>query len=400
MKKINLLVILLLFAGYFSMAQQTACYKDVEYTLVSLKQVPKARTMMEEKCFPGNESNADVWLLRGNVFIRLHENEQDRYNKEPNKYVIRFPDAVVTANESFYKALELKKDIKPNAGLLGPKDGQVLSADIINNMAKDAFLKKDYNEAIKLYNLVVRSFKVDIKEYGIFLAYAYSDLADCYKAAGDDENYKKLLLEAAKLNVADPYIYLSIYDIYKQERDTVKCGEILTQARKIIPDSIAIDVKGYELDYFAMMGDSTKLINAAVAMYEQNKNNIEVIKLVSTHLINNKEYTLAREMIDAGLKLVPNDFDLTQLMGYAFNSEALDYFNKTEELKSLKKYTPALEYRDKYMETYKLALPWAEKAYQINAEDRDNNIMLQRIYVRLEMEVPAELKEKVDSYYR
>ena len=397
MKKIALFVVLFVFAGSLLIAQP-ACTKDVIYTLVSLKQIPKARKMMEENCFPGNESSADVWLVRGNVFIQLHEYELDRQS-DP-KYVVKWPDAIVIANESFYKAMELNKDIKPVTGLMGPKDGQVLSADPINKMALEAMKNENYAEALKLLNLVVRSYKVDPKEYALYLAYAYTDLATCHKAMGDEANYKKILLDAAKLNAPDPFIYLSIYDIYKQEKDTVKCGEILNQARKIIPDSLALDVKGYELDYLAMIGDTVKLKSAAINLFEQNKKNIEVITMVATHLINNKEYTLAEEMLQTGLTTAPNKFELNQLMGYRFNCEALDYVKLKEDKLNEKprKYTEAEAALNKSNEFFRLALPWAEKAYNINNDDRDNNIMLSRIYARLIMDIPAELNEKVNSY--
>ena len=396
MKKTLFTVTLCVFASYLLMAQPS-CTKDVEYTLVIQNEVPKARKMMEEQCFPGNESSPEVWLLRANVFIKLHQYEVDRKAKDA-KYAIRWPDAIITANESFYKALELKPDIKGTNALLDPKDGQLISAPIIHDLAAKAMEKKDYNEAIKLLNMVIRSYRVNPKENARYLGYAYIDLANCYKATGDEANYKKILLDAVKLNTGEPNVYLNLYDLYKQEKDTVKCGEILTQARKIIPDAEAINIKSTELDYFAMIGDTAKLKSAAIKMFEQYKTNVDVIILIATHLINTKDYSLAEEMIKTGLEMAPTDFDMNQLMGYRFYREALDYVKIMEELKTQKKYTPALEFRAKYMETFKLALPWAEKAYTINSEDRDNNKMLSEIYVRLEMEVPAELNEKVNSY--
>ncbi|MCL1850762.1 MAG: hypothetical protein FWF70_05090 [Bacteroidetes bacterium] len=400
MKKTFLFVTFLCFTSYLLIAQP-ACLKDVTYSLVSLKEVPKARKLMEENCFPGNESSADVWLVRGNVFIQLYDYEVERKNKD-SKYVIRWPDAIITANESFYKAVELNPNIKSSQGLLDAKDGQLLSATPIHNLAIEAMNNKDYAGAIKLLNMAIRSYRADMKGYAKYLGYAYIDLANCYKALGDDINCKKTLLDAAKLNVAVSDIYLSLYDIYKKENDTVKCSEILNQARKIIPDSLAIDVKGAELDYLAMIGDTAKLKAAAVKMFEQYIDNLEVINMVSLHLINIKEYLLAEEMINKGLEIAPNDFNLNQQMAYRYNCEALDYVKLREDKLNEKprKYAEAETALNKSLEIFKLVLPWAEKAYSINNEDRDNNVMLSRIYVRLDMEVPAELKEKVDSYFK
>jgi len=396
MKKSFLFVILIFLAGHFLMAQP-ACVKDVIYSLVSLKEVPKARKMMEEQCFPGNESSADVWLVRANVFIQLYEYELERKSKDA-KYVIRWPDAIIIANESFYKAIELNKDIKTPSGLFGPGDGQLLSAAPIHDMALDALDKKDYNEAIRLLNMVIRSYRVDPIGYADYLPYVYIDLANCYKAMGDDDNYKKILLDAAKLNLKLPHIYLNLYDLYKQENDTVKCGEILTQARKVIPDSLSINVKASELDYFAMLGDSTKLVNAAIKMFEQYKNNTEVINMVAGHLVNNKVYLLAEEIIKSGLAIAPDDFDLNQQMTYRYFYEAIDYDAIVNELKRLKKFIPAQEALEKFNEILGVAVVWAEKAYNVFKNDVQHNKMYGQILVRLVMPVPADLQEKLDSY--
>jgi len=398
MKKTFIFTILVLFAGQLVIAQP-ACIKDVVYTLVSLKEVPRARKMMEEQCFPGNESSPDAWLVRANVLIQLHEYELERNKKDP-KYSIRWPDAIVTANESFYKALELRPEIKAPLGLLDPKDGQLLSAHPISELAAQAMDRKDYAEAIRLLNLVIRSYKVDPKGYALYLAYAYLDLANSYRAMGDEANYKRILLDAAKLNVALPDIYLNLYDIYKQEKDTVKSGEILAQARKVIPDDLAIDVKGYELDYFAMIGDTGKLKEAALKMFEQYKDNPAVINIVAGHLVNNREYLLAEEVINAGLAIVPNDFDLTQQMAFRFYFEAIDWDNiKEAKLNERpRKFIEAEAALQKANEILETALVWVEKAYNINNEDIQNNIMYLRILVRLQHPIPEGLQEKVDSY--
>jgi tetratricopeptide (TPR) repeat protein len=398
MKKTFLFVIFI-FLSFHLLNAQPPCLKDVIYTLVYQEgQIPKARKMMEENCFPGNESSPDAWLVRANVFIQLYEYEIDRKNKDP-KYIIRWPDAIITSNESFYKAVELKQDISIDR-LIDPKEGQLLSAPPIHDLAAKAMDNKDFPEAIRLLNMVIRSYKADLKGHARYLPYVYIDLANCYKAMGDDANYKKILMDATKLNEPESIIYLKLYDVYKQENDTVKCGEILNQARKIIPDSLAIHVKTYELDYFAMTGDTAKLKTAAIKMYEQYKGDIDVINLVVAHLIYNKEYLLAQEMIEAGLEIAPDDFDLNQQMTYRYFYEAIDYDKIKEEKLNEKprKFIEAEAALNKANEILGVAVIWAEKAYNIEKNDVQHNKMYSQILVRLLMPVPEDLQEKIDSY--
>jgi len=397
MKKNLFFLILILFVTLSLFAQRPECLKSVTYALVTLKDVIAAKRDMD-KCFPGNEASADAQLVRGNVLLRYYYYESDRKERD-SKYQIRMPDAVVLANESFYKAIELKSDIKTDFGLIDPKEGQLLSADAIRILAAEAMNNKEYKEAIKLLNLVIRSYRVDPKGNAIFLAYAFLDMSYCYKILEDDVNYKKNLLDAAKLNMAVPDIYLGLYDIYKDEKDTVKCGEILTQARKVVPDSLSIDIKGYELDYFAMIGDTAKLKAAALKMYDQYKDNIEVIKIVAAYLVNNREYLLAENIINIGLEIDPNDFDILQQMTYRFFYEAVDYDNIKDERMKNKKYMEAKTYLEKANEILETAVIWAEKAYKIKQDDMKHNLMYSKILVRLNMlPIPEELQQKIDSY--
>jgi tetratricopeptide (TPR) repeat protein len=195
---------------------------------------------------------------------------------------------------------------------------------------------------------------------------------------------------------------LKIYDIYRQENDTVKCGEILNQARKLIPDSLAINVKGYELDYLAMIGDTAKLKIAAMKMFEQYKDNPAIINIIATYMVNNKEYSLAEEMINKGLEIDPESFELNNQMTYRFYNEAADYEKLKEDKlnERPRKYIEAEAALNKATEILRTAVIWAEKAYNIFQDDRQHNVMYRQILVRLEMLVPQELQEKVDSYYK
>jgi len=396
MKKSIPFVILILFASQCLIAQRPSCLNDPVYALVSLNDVPAAKRDID-KCFPGNENSPDAQLVRANILLKYYYYELDRKSRDP-KYQIKMPDAIVVANESFYKAIELKPDIKADFGLMDPKTGQLHSADEIRKLAAVALSNEKYQEAIKLLNLVVRSYRVDPKQNALYLGYAYLDLSYCYGKLNDAANNKKLLQDAAKLNVAVPDIYLGLYDIYKEEKDTVKCGEILIQARKVIPDSLSINIKGYELDYYAMIGDTAKLKTASLKMYEQYKNNIEVINIVAGYLVNNKEYLLAEEVINVGLAINPNDFDLLQQMTYRYFYEAIDYDNLKDEKLKIKRFLEAKPLLEKANEILGTAVVWAEKAYNVNQKDRKHNIMYRKILVRLDMPVSEELQQEVDSY--
>ena len=103
---------------------------------------------------------------------------------------------------------------------------------------------------------------------------------------------------------------------------------------------------------------------------------------------------------DIVVSIAPDDFDLNQQMAFRFFYEALDYDKMVETLKNERKFIPAKEALDRANEILETALIWIEKAYNINQNDRQHNIMYRQVLVRLLKPVPEELQEKVDSYYK
>jgi tetratricopeptide (TPR) repeat protein len=361
--------------------------------LIQFKNVPRAKNEID-KCFQGNELSADVWLVRGNVYIQYFEYELERQGKDP-RYKIRVPDAIIIANESFYRALELKSDIKPSPGLMGPVDGQLLTGEIISGLATQAMKNKDYAEAIRLLHLVTRSYRAST-DYARFLAYAYLDLAEAHRAIGDVENYKKFLFDAAKLNMPVPELFLNLYNLYLQENDTIKCGEVLAQARKLIPDNL--EIKGYELGYFAMTGDTVNLRIAAKAIFEETKTNVDGINFVVDYIV--REYLLAEEMIEVGLAIEPENFDLLRQMAYRYFYEAEDYDKIRDAMYAARpiRREEGKAAEDKRNELWEEGVVWAEKAYNINKDDIRLNRMYNYMLLRLQKEIPEDLKERIDSF--
>jgi tetratricopeptide (TPR) repeat protein len=394
MKKAFLFVTLIIFAGNMLTAQKQC----VENTVLSLgkKEITAAKREID-KCFPDYQSSAEIWLARATVYVQFYEFELDRKKRDP-KYVVKSPDALIIANESFYEAMVLKPDIKPTIGLFDPKEGQLITAEQISIMATTAMENKNYTEAIKLLNLVTRSYRVDPKGSALYLAYASLDIANCYREMGDEDNYKKTLLDAAKLNVPVRNIFLQLYNLYEKEQDTTKCGEVLAQARKLIPDDL--EIKGYELSYFAMLGDTTNLKIAAKAIFEQTKTNPDGIAFVVEYMVDNKEYLLAEEMIETGIAIAPDDFDLNLQMTYRYFYEAEDFEKiRDAKLNERPRNTEGAKVAEaKRDELWEKGVFWAEKAYNINKDDVKLNKMYNYMLLRLRKNVPEDLIEKIDSY--
>lgn len=374
-----------------------SCINDVSMYLIN-GQVSKARKTIDE-CVLGNENSAAVWMYRGNVYLKTFDNEIERSKKDPN-YVKKYPDAVWTAYESFLKAVSLDPKIKGSGAIFDPVTGQILCGGQLYNMGETAMNKGKYDDATKYFDAAAKCFKLDKQNPNLKsdLGLIYSQLAEMASKQNDKEGYKKALEDGVNAGTDMAYIYLALYDVYKAEKDTVACGKILAKAKTAVPQKDAADIYATELDYLAMTNQMDKLNEAADALGKQYAEQPAVLNLIASYLVNSNQFEKAEVFINKGLALDPNNFDLNQQMGYRYFFEALKYQGLIEEAQTNREWDKMKELRDTETAITEKAHEWVEKAYNLNKDDRQNNIMFQQLKVKLRKEVPAELKEKVDSY--
>lgn len=396
MKKITFLFL----TGMFllpSLFSQPSCVSDVWMSLRNGK-IPIAKKDIDA-CIIANPNNADVWLMRGSVYLHRYEQEQNLKRKTPS-YVIKDVDAVWIANESFYKALSLDPKVEPKSGMFSAKAGQIACAQPLYFMGLDFFDQGNHDKAFEYLSTAARNFKLDERNPGLplTLGYIYSDLAQISLLKNDFVGYKKMLQEGVNAKTPFPNIYLALYDTYKKEGDTVNAGKLINTAIRNIPDSLSIDIYGVQLDYYSMILDFDKLNATCDTITNKFGDNTPILVMIANYLNNAGQYEKAEEYIQRGLEKDPNSFDLNYQMAYRYFFEALSYQNRIDMAMNDMQYTKMQELQKEEKVVLESAHEWAEKAYQINQDDRQNNIMLNQLKMRLLKEIPAELKEKIESY--
>lgn len=400
MKKLFVLAVIAIMAIGSAFSQDPL--EDVWYNLKN-KQIGKARKIMDA-AMVGNEQNAQAWLMKGNTYLKVYQQDQDRLAKDPN-YVSKTPDAIIIANEAFYQAVALDGNVTPKAGMLGPIDGQALCADPVYTMAEVAMNNGDKENAIKYFNLAARDYK--LARNTVNAGIAYYQVADLYKASNDMENYKAMLNEIVRLKFPDPAVYLDLYDLYKDEKDTVNCGKILKTAMKTVPEDKRADIEAAELDYFAMTGQIDKLNSTCDEMAAKYEKSAAVMALIANHLVNNAQYEKAESVINKGLAVATKNEDIANLdfqmaSRYFFeaiaNQELQDQTMKSKEGSYMERAEKVNALKEAQKTILGNAHTWSEKVYQLNPNDINNNVMLQQIKLKLLLPVPEDLKAKVDSY--
>lgn len=393
--------ILMLAAIFFCVSFLSAqpCVTDV-WMCLQQDQVGKAKKLIDE-CMVGNEDKAEAWLMKGNVYLRRYENEKKRREKDA-KYVIKDPDAIFIANESFFKAVELDPKVETKPGMFDAIQGQILCAGPLYTMGQEAKKAQKWDDAFRYLSLAAKNFKLDKSNPNLAqdLGYIYFDLAQISQSLNNSENYEKMLKEGVTVKTPVPEIYLLLYDLYKSKSDTVNCKKILSTAKKNVPEASAIDVYAAEIEFLAWTNEIDKMNKAADKLLAKHENNPAVMSLVAEYLINSNQFLKADSIITKGLEIDSNNFNFNRQMGARFYFESLSLEPLIESATKNKEWTKLTEYRDAQKPLLEKSHDWVEKAYNINKDDRENNIMLKQLKVKLRKQVPAELDEKVNSYYK
>ena len=389
-----MLVLVALFVSVSAFSQ--SCLDDVWQCLRS-NQIPKAKKFMDA-CMAENPDNAAVWLMQANVNVQLYDYDVERTKRDPN-VTPRYPNALEDAYNAFVKAVELDPKVTPKTAMLGAKEGQQLLAAPFEEKAKSAAAKNKFDDAIKYYGLAAKCYELAGKKDDAAKIYLQTGLV--YRGMNDNVNYEKMLEKC--INVSPqvmPAAYVELYYLYRDTKDTVKCGEVLAKAEKAYKGQEIPMFYEPQMDYYAMTGAEDKLQEVCDKVIASGDK--ALIPACATFLINVKAYEKAEKLLKDELPSKPNDFVLLSKMGYRYAVEYYDIQARRQAAMDARQYEEATRLfqspeRKAAMEN---AHEWCQKAYEVNSDDLTNNRILREMKALLGLEIPQELNDKINARMR
>lgn len=391
MKKLFLVALTCLFAVGLS-AQNV---KDV-WMLLSNNNITGAQKKIEEcMAIPSYQDDATAWLYRGNVYIRIYERDLERVKNNP-QYVTKFPDALFTAYESFYKAYELNPKLQTESGLISPVIGQTTCGSTMYTLGQKAYDAGNYAEGKKYFAAAAKALTADegMKQ---FVSLSYYFLSEIAKKEKNMEEYKQVLDDALKTDPIWSPIYELAYNYYEKEKDTVRCGEILKKAKHNLPKESRGSIYALELNYLASINDSVQL-EKCYKNVKNYTNDTVVMSNCAISLSNAKRYAMAHELLDSAILKNPNCFDIISNIGNTYFQEACEYNSqiagamKLSDLPMQERIALSNKYKEEQRAYMEKAYEWAIKAYPLNPNDVYNNNVLKQTGKQLEKELPDALK--------
>jgi tetratricopeptide (TPR) repeat protein len=364
-------------AATFASAQKGLIQKAYNYYKEPYQQYDEAKKAIDEAMQnEENKTNEKAWYYRGLIYHKLYNN--------PN-YGHLCDNCLITAYESFAKANE----INPNnewAEIITGLNMNMLARDFFNKGVDD-FNHAKYADAMTAFEYVQ---KITPSDTSAVLNSAFA--AD---KALNNEKAKLYYNRLINMNYRDDKIYMSLANIYRQEKDSVRALMTIQDGRKIFPDSLTLMLT--EINLLLSAGrsrEATAVMETAIT--KDPKNQSLYLALGSTYdqlanprdangndlprpinyseLMNKAEQTYLR-----GLAMNVNNFELNYNLGAIYFNQGAEMANAANNTRDNAAFETAKVKADA---KFKQSEPYLEKAFELNGNDKATLSSLKLLYAR------------------
>jgi hypothetical protein len=356
--------------------------KNVRQTASNFLKEGKLDKAMEtiNQCIqdPTTATDAKAWFIRGNIYLEIA-------NSTDEKYKALDPNALQQALDSYKKATEFDQKKEYTEDIFAKVNWQ---RNNYFNQAVDNYNKKQYREAMLAFENGANALSsININDT-IALFYA----AACAGLANDQEKAKQYYIDLLKQGAKSPTIYISLSDIYRQEKDSASALKIVRDGQNIYPNDLKLFLT--ETNIYLTFGDTEKALKNLKLATEKDTSNQTVFFALGTIYDNISNDTLKSEKVRAeafnsaidayknAIRLNPSYFEPNYNIGALYVNKAAtinDQANKLP-LDADAEYKKLKAEADGYLE---IATPYLEKASELMPNDINTLYSLKQIYSRL-----------------
>ena len=339
MKRISLILIALCMSSGFVFSQKAKVRSAYNFYKDPYNDYGKAKEAIDEAVV--NEQSkgmAEAWYYRGLIYSALYTS--DSFKSLCNQ-------CLETAVESFQKANELD-----------PKNQWI---DEINTFRIPQVKQLIFSSGVSSFNS--GNFTKALSDFEYVLKLSPGDTtvtlnsAISAENAGNKEKAKLYYKQLTSMNYNDDHIFMSLSNIYLQEKDTVNALKTIREARKLFPDTLRV------------------LLSEINIMLSMNQQQEAMARTAETEAYSTK----AEDLYKKGLLINPNSFELNFNLGAYYFNQASEMENRANAMKSTADYDKAkIEFDKKYKECE----PFLEKALEVNPTDTGTLSSLKLLYAR------------------
>ncbi|MDP3914035.1 MAG: tetratricopeptide repeat protein [Bacteroidota bacterium] len=329
-----------------------------------------------------------TWEVRGEIYQAVFQSKDENYKKLSN-------DPLTVAYDSYLKALALDDKDKFSKSI---KIKLTLLIGDLTNQAVAAFNEEDYNKALKSFEQIM-----GIEQTPIFKADDPTSvdtviIFNAGLAAYNAQNYDKAIKyyrEAAKYKYSGARTYQLISSSYMQKQDTANALDVLKEGLKEYPGNgtILVEVINIYLNS-NRVDDALRYLDIAIEQDPKNSSYYFARGTLFDKLLKPEEAT---ESYLKAIEYKDDYFDAYYNLGAVYYNKGVKQIDVANAVPSNQpeKYE---EEKEKADIEFKKAIPYMEKAHEVNPTDKFTMESLKTLYYRLKMlDKHAEIVEKMKN---
>ncbi len=377
----RLLVLLAVLISVNASAQKAAVQTAINY--YRYEDLDKAKEAIDGACT--NESSmgmSKAWYYRGLIYHALHESNNA-------KFAALKAGALDEARKSYEKTIELDTKNEYRDDIL--KRIEILASQSLNG-GVDMYREAKYAESMKFFQTSAEINKKYFNRLDTLAIYNGGLAADKSGDVTTALNNFKLLTEA---NYGEAKLYSLMANMYLTQKDTANALMTINQGRQKYPEDGTLITQG--LNIYLSSGRDKEAYAQNEDALKSDPNNA-VLYYIKGSLADKLGKT--DEAVGAykkALELKPDHFDAAYNLGAMFFNEGAELSNKANKIPASKiaEYDAA---KKQFEAKFKEALPYLEKAHQLNPKDMSTMQSLKQIYLRIgDMKKADEIKKEMEA---
>jgi tetratricopeptide (TPR) repeat protein len=286
------------------------------------------------------------------------------------------PDPLTEANKAINEAIKLNTDGKATDDIVTAIS--TLKA-AYETEAVTAYESKDFKTShsnfiklLDLNKLPLMNNKIDT------IIYYYAG-----RAALDNNDYmeaNRLFEEAASYNYDDPYIYVFRKQSYFASGDTADGVKVIGEGFNKYPDNQSILIE--MINYYLVSNQSGEALKLLALAKSSDSTNVSFTFAEGTLYDKIGNFDMAVQSYKTCIEMNPEFFDANFNLGVLYFNKAVKIFEEGSKVTDNTQYEIIKEEGDSNL---KMAIPYMEKANEIQPTDRGPLETLKTIYYRLMM---------------
>ncbi len=347
-----------------------------------------------------------MWYFRGRIYQRIYGDSI--FSKMDNDAVEKSLVAYINCINTDTKK-KFEEDVDDAGNACGSAVGLVNAGFAAYNEAYKAYERKDYDAAMKYYDLILRAIPVDkakdfaknnLTENSVILYCSYAAMA-----AKDNIKTRQYLQKLIDRSYKEPSIYIQMEQMQLRSEDTANALKTIEKGRELFPENA--DLRNEELRIYQLKGDLTGLMDKLNKSIESEPDNVNYITTrasiynnIKVSYINKKQQREADSMAALAevdykkcIELNPNDTYALYSLGALYLLQANPIIDKINQLNEKNKdyLTKKAELSNQRKAVIMKAKPYLDKAYELQPNDKDIVNATFQMYYQLE------IKDKADQ---